>query len=78
MENAELPFGYLPQVYAFGRNTGSKGQNFAMFLGQWFDRYHEFHLATDPADPKLKITVWDDTRGNFFLTAEQMKNIFKT
>ncbi len=74
--NTELRFHYLPQVYGFGRIPGSNGLNFAMFLGQWFDRYHEFHISIDPADKKPKIIVWDDSRGRFFLTAEQTKTLY--
>jgi hypothetical protein len=47
-----------------------------MFLGQWFDRYHEFHISIDPADKKPKITVWDDSRGRIFLSAEQTKTLY--
>ena len=74
--NTELPFRYLPQVYGFGRIPASDGSNFAMFLGQWFYGYHEFHLSMDPADKKPKIIVWDDSRGKFFLSAEQTKTLY--
>ena len=74
--NSEQPLGYLPQVYGFGRTDGSKGQNFAMFLGEWFDGYHEFHISIDPVDKKPKIMVWDDTRGRFFLSAGQTKMLY--
>jgi hypothetical protein len=47
-----------------------------MFLGQWFEGYHEFHISIDPVDQKPKIMVWDDTRGRFFLSAEQTKTLY--
>jgi hypothetical protein len=74
--NAEMPFHYLPHVYGWDRITLSEGLNFGMFLGEWFDGYHEFHLAPDPADRTLKIMVWDETRGRFFLTAEQTQTLY--
>ncbi|MGD8962777.1 MAG: hypothetical protein PVF29_07730 [Desulfobacterales bacterium] len=74
--NAETPFHYLPQVYDWEQITGPAGLNFSMFLGEWFDGYHEFHLAPDPADRTLKIVVWDETAGRFFLTAEQTKTLY--
>ena len=74
--NTEQPLHYLPQAYGFGRTAGSKGQNFAMFLGQWFDGYHEFHISIDPIDKTPKIMVWDDARGRFFLSAEQTKMLY--
>jgi hypothetical protein len=74
--NTEQPLHYLPQAYGFGRTTGSNGQNFAMFLGQWFDGYHEFHISIDPIDKTPKIKVWDDARGRFFLSVEQTKTLY--
>ena len=74
--NIETPFDYLPQVYGQGQLNRPAGLNFGMFLGEWFDGYHEFHLAPDPADHTLKIVVWDETTGRFFLTAEQTKTLY--
>jgi hypothetical protein len=74
--NTEQPLHYLPQAYGFGRTVGSNRQNFAMFLGQWFDRYHEFHISIDPVDKKPKIMVWNDARGRFFLSAEQTQALY--
>ncbi len=74
--NTEQPLDYLPQVYGFGRAEGVNGENFAMFLGQWFDGYHEFHTSFDPVDKMLKIMVWDDSRGRFFLSIEQNKMLY--
>ena len=72
----EQPLHYLPRVYGFSRSAEPGGQNFAMFLGQWFDRYHEFHISIDPVDKKPKIRVWDDARGRFFLSAEQTQTLY--
>jgi hypothetical protein len=74
--NTEMQFHYVPQVYGFGHIPVSKGLNFAMFLGQWFDGYHEFHISIDPAAKKPKIMVWDESRHRFFLTGEQTKTLY--
>ena len=74
--NTEQPLHYLPQTYGFGRTDGLNGENFAMFLGQWFEGYHEFHTSFDPVDKKLKIMVWDDARGRFFLSVEQTQTLY--
>jgi hypothetical protein len=70
------PVHYLPQVYGFGRTCGSEGKKFDMFLGEWFEGYHEFHISIDPADQKPKILVWDDARGRFFLSRGQMQRLY--
>ena len=74
--NAAQSLQYLPQAYEFGRTSGSNGKNFAMFLGQWFEGYHEFHISMDPVDKKPKIMVWDEVRGRFFLSVEQTKTLY--
>ncbi|MGD9084236.1 MAG: hypothetical protein PVJ41_04665 [Desulfobacterales bacterium] len=74
--NAETPFDYLPQVYGREQISGPAGLNIGMFLGEWFDGYHEFHLAPDPDDHTLKIVVWDESGGRFFLTVEQTKTLY--
>jgi hypothetical protein len=74
--NTEQPLHYLPQAYGFGRTDGLNGENFAMFLGQWFEGYHEFHTSFDPVDKILKIMVWDDVRGRFFLSVEQTQTLY--
>ena len=74
--NTAQSFHYLPQVYGFGRICGPEGMNFDMFLGEWFEGYHEFHISIDPADQKPKILVWDDARGRFFLSRGQMQQLY--
>ncbi len=74
--NAETPFHYLPQVFGWDRITLSGGLKCAMFLGEWFDGYHEFHLAPDPADKAFKIIVWDEIGGRYYLTAEQTQKLY--
>ncbi|MGD8990662.1 MAG: hypothetical protein PVI00_04325 [Desulfobacterales bacterium] len=74
--NAETPYHYLPQVYGWQQISGPAGLHFGMFLGEWFDGYHEFHLAPDPADKTVKIIVWDESGGRFFLNPEQTKTLY--
>jgi hypothetical protein len=74
--NTAQAFQYLPQVYGFGRHRGPAGMHFEMLLGEWFEGYHEFHISIDPADQKPKILVWDDTRDRFFLSRNQMQQLY--
>ena len=48
-----------------------------MFLGEWFEGYNEFHISLDPADEKHKIIVWDHEHGNYFLSTDQTKALYR-
>jgi hypothetical protein len=68
---------YLPEVYGLGEVNISDTLSLVMFMGEWFDEYHEFHLSDDPADGKRKICVWDPANGAFFLTPEQTRQVYR-
>ena len=72
----EFVFEYLPQVY--GRDEFLIGANcrVAMFLGEWFNNYHEFHISRDPIENKNKIAVWDSRRTAYFLSANQSLDLY--
>jgi hypothetical protein len=48
-----------------------------MFLGEWFEGYHEFHISRDPLDDIFKIVVWDAEHGNFFLKTDQTRQLYR-
>lgn len=64
--------GYLPKVYGM-----SEQRQAAMFLGQWFDAFHEFHPGLDKTDGIKKIRVWDPADGASFLTADQAFRLYR-
>ncbi|MGD8448194.1 MAG: hypothetical protein PVJ20_00270 [Desulfobacterales bacterium] len=74
--NEDFPFSFLPKVYGRGR-VSIAGDEIAMFLGEWFKGYNEFHISLDLADQKHKILVWDDEHGSYFLTDDQTKNLYR-
>ena len=49
----------------------------AMFLGEWFSGFNEFHLSRDPATGQGRILVWDYGAGDFFLSPEQAAGVYK-
>ncbi|MBL7181279.1 MAG: hypothetical protein ISS65_13905 [Desulfobacterales bacterium] len=75
---ANFPFSYLPKVYGLDR-IFLKGGNLEvrMFLGEWFEGFCEFHMSRDPADGTFKIVVWDPEQGNYFLTADQCRELYR-
>jgi hypothetical protein len=74
--NEDFLFSFLPKVY--GQDCVSiAGNEFGMFLGEWFQGYNEFHISLDPADEKHKIVVWDHEHGNYFLADDQAINLYR-
>ncbi len=67
-QGAGTPF--VPRVYGKGRVAIQNGRQASMFLGDWFDGYHEFHLSHDP-EGEQNVCVWDETAGPFYLDTPQ-------
>jgi hypothetical protein len=72
-----LPPGRLPAVYGQARVPGPGGMSLAMFLADWFDDFHEFHLSVDTRDGGQKIVVWDTTTAPYFLSPQQEDEVHR-
>jgi hypothetical protein len=48
-----------------------------MFLGEWFEGFHEFHVDFDRTRGEFGICVWDPDRDTFFLTGEQTNQLYR-
>jgi hypothetical protein len=75
--NSEFPGAYLPQVYGLGQIGSTGGIPFKMFLGEWLQGYHEFHISSESSDQLRRICVWDDRNGRYFLSADQMRAVYR-
>ena len=75
--NAEFSHCFLPEVYGLGEVESPGGHKFRMFLGHWFEGYHEFHVSRDPSDRQNKIIVWDDHWGRFYLSSGQSADLYR-
>lgn len=73
----EFPLCFLPEVYGSGEVESAGDRKIRMFLGHWFEGYHEFHVSRDPSDKRNKILVWDDSRGRFYLSLEQSADLYR-
>ena len=72
---------YLPEAYFFGEQTisddpGEYARLF-MFLGQWFEKYHEFHPALDERTGIRKLLLWDLQKGYRFLASHEEAEVFR-
>jgi hypothetical protein len=68
---------YVPRVYERAEPLALGGRRLAMFLGDWFDGFHEFHLSPDPVEGREKICVWDEAGGVFFLDEAQTRSLYR-
>ncbi len=66
-----LDAAYWPRVFGFGEGLDSDGRPIPMFLGQWLEGFHEFHLSGEPAEQRHTV-VWDTQHGHRTLTRDQV------
>jgi hypothetical protein len=68
---------YLPKVYGYGEVILPKGREVKLFLGQWFDDFHEFHVSLDSIDQQYKIRVWHGHAAPGFLTSAETLELYR-
>jgi len=80
--NADYPFRFLPETYHLDDNFAGtepprRQQNISMFLGEWFDGFHEFHISGKTADGRCITAVWDPSQGKVEMTADQALMLYQ-
>ena len=73
--NQELNSDYWPQVFGNGWGRTQAGRNLPMFLGQWLEGFHEFHLAAIADSDHSQTVVWNAGQGNPELTRGQVQDL---
>jgi len=69
--NTQRPFGWLPTVY------DAVSEPVPMFLGDWFDGFHEFHLTRQTDNGGLAIVVWDGADTRRLLSQSQAADLYR-
>lgn len=72
-----LPPGRVPTVYGYAVVSGATDVTLSMFLADWFDGFHEFHLAIDPHNGGQGMVVWDTDAAPFFLAEQQQVEVYR-
>lgn len=67
---------YLPEVYGFGEAPLGKNGSASLFLGEWFEGYHEFHLS-EGEDGIRSIRLWDTENGYVNLSHEEAQTVYR-
>ena len=76
--NDQFPYRFLPQVYCKGAVTlPGRSRRLEMFLGEWLEGYHEFHLSGEPAELNSRLIVWDPVKGAHPLSKQQRADIYR-
>ena len=70
----------LPRVYEYGEYGGVESSDgkrrFAMFTGDWFSGFHEFHISRDSSN-KDRVRVWDPDDGACCLAESQARHLYR-
>jgi hypothetical protein len=69
--NDQRPFGWFPTVYA------TETDGLPMFLGDWFDGFHEFHLTAKNRGKEPDIGVWDGGATPCWLSENQEAALYR-
>jgi len=69
--NEHRPFGWYPAVYAM------TDAPLPMFLGNWFDGFHEFHLTRKRGIEELGILVWNGAADPCLLSETQTEALYR-
>jgi hypothetical protein len=76
--NDRFPYRFLPHVYCKGEaSLPGRSCRLEMFLGEWLDGYHEFHLSGEPAEMNSRLVVWDPVKGTHPLSKQQRFDIYR-
>ncbi len=68
---------YVPVVYAYGAITMPSGFEVKMFLAEWFDDFHEFHLSRHPISDQVRIRVWHADHPPRYLTDAETEFLYQ-
>jgi len=75
--NSEYRLGFIPRVYGFGEARTAGDRKMPMFLGDWLEGYHEFHMADDPAGRGRNIFIWDGDQNRSLLSRHHQTDIYR-
>lgn len=71
-----FPYAYMPRVFARGEVRLDDRRCLKMFLGDWFEGFKEFHLSPNPQTHRMRIIVWDDEKGPYYLDESKIENLY--
>ena len=74
--------GFLPEPYLIGDSRYSDDRTdhlpLKLFIAEWFEDYHEFHLSTQSDQNLPIIRVWDANSDNSLLNLKQTHSLYRS
>lgn len=67
---------WVPRVFGWDRVRIDGQRHVQMFLGEWFEDFHEFHVSKKNGPGETGIRVWDPDNGNLFFSHQQARHVF--
>ena len=79
--NSAFDLSFLPEIYgirelAYQTKQGT-AEKMVILIAQWFEDYHEWHMAMDPTDGRQKNQIWDLKRGHRYASSTEAFHIFE-
>lgn len=75
---------WLPTLYYYNESVtlsflgdANQGLSLSLFLADWFEGFHEFHLSLNPIDGIIKLVLWDGGPKPNYLTNLQARHIYQ-
>ena len=72
-----LPPGNVPTVFGHAEVSGPNNLTMPMFLADWFNGFHEFHLSINPRGGRQGMVVWDTQNEPFYLSEQQQVDVYR-
>ncbi len=77
-----LSLGCRPYIFTTSQITVSPfddekhSLSLSLFLADWFEGFHEFHLSLDPLDGIQKLVLWDGSPRPNYLSRHQTRHVY--
>ena len=75
--NDKFTHSFIPRVYHCAELETAGGQKLGLFLGDWLEDYHEFHLSADPSGAVADMLLWDGADSRSALSTAQQTEIYR-
>ena len=72
-----MPPDSLPTIYGHAEVQGNENRILPMFLADWFEGFHEFHLPTDPQTGRQGRVIWDTAAAPYFRSSDQQAAVYR-